>query len=103
MPPAPLAALPWPPSPVLWYCRAQVDCMDDALVQQQPLVEGVLGPCIRLEALPGFPCGSAGKELGDLSSIPGLGRPPGEGKGYPFQYLDQIGRASCRERVLARV
>ena len=24
--------------------------------------------------------------MGDLSSIPGLGRSPGEGKGYPFQY-----------------
>ena len=38
----------------------------------------------------GFPCGSAGKEsacnMGDLSSIPGLGRSPGEGKGYPLQY-----------------
>ena len=38
----------------------------------------------------GFPCGSAGKEsacnVGDLSSIPGLGRSPGEGKGYPLQY-----------------
>ena len=38
----------------------------------------------------GFPGGSAGKEstrnVGDLGSIPGLGRPPGEGKGYPFQY-----------------
>ena len=38
----------------------------------------------------GFPCGSAGKEsacnAGDLSSIPGLGRSPGEGKGYPLQY-----------------
>ena len=33
----------------------------------------------------GFPCGSAGKEsacnVGDLGSIPGLGRSPGEGKG----------------------
>ena len=33
-----------------------------------------------------FPCGSAGKEspcnVGDLSSISGLGRTPGEGKGY---------------------
>ena len=40
----------------------------------------------------GFPCGSAGKEsacnVGDLDSIPGLGRPPGEGKGYPLQYSD---------------
>ena len=38
----------------------------------------------------GFPCGSAGKEsvcnAGDLGSIPGLGRCPGEGKGYPLQY-----------------
>ena len=69
--------------------------MDDALVQQQPLVEGVLGPCIRLEALPGFPCGSAGKELGDLSSIPGLGRPPGEGKGYPLQYSGLENSMDC--------
>ena len=38
----------------------------------------------------GFPCSSAGKEsacsAGDLGSIPGLGRSPGEGKGYPVQY-----------------
>ena len=36
-----------------------------------------------------FPCGSAGKEsacsVGDLGSIPGLGRSDGEGKGYPLQ------------------
>ena len=36
------------------------------------------------------PCGSAGKEstcnVGDLGLIPGLGRSPGEGKGYPLQY-----------------
>ena len=38
----------------------------------------------------GFPCGSASKEsacsAGDMSLIPGLGRSPGEGKGYPLQY-----------------
>ena len=38
----------------------------------------------------GFPCGSVGKEsacnAGDLGSIPGLGRSPGEGKRYPLQY-----------------
>ena len=38
----------------------------------------------------GFPCGSAGEEsacsVGDLGSTPGLGRSPGEGKGYPLQY-----------------
>ena len=38
----------------------------------------------------GFPCGSAGKEsackVGDLGSIPGLGRSSGDGKGYPLHY-----------------
>ena len=37
-----------------------------------------------------FPGGSAGKEstcnARDLSLIPGLGRSPGEGKGYLLQY-----------------
>ena len=37
----------------------------------------------------GFPCDSAGKEsacnAGDLGSISGLGRSPGEGKGYPLR------------------
>ena len=40
----------------------------------------------------GFPGGSDGKEsacnVGDLGSIPVLGRPPGEGNGYPLQYSD---------------
>ena len=40
----------------------------------------------------GFPCGSAGKEsacnVGDLGSISGLERSPGEGKGCPLQYPD---------------
>ena len=49
--------------------------------------------CWRRDRLPtpvflGFPCGSAGKEsacnAGDLGSIPGLGRSPEEGKGYPL-------------------
>ena len=38
----------------------------------------------------GFPCDSAGKEfasnVGELGSIPGLGKSPGEGKGYWLQY-----------------
>ena len=38
----------------------------------------------------GFPCGSDGKEsacnAGDLDSIPGLERSPGEGKDCPLQY-----------------
>ena len=38
----------------------------------------------------GFSGGSDGKEsacnAGDPGSIPGMGRPPGEGNGYPLQY-----------------
>ena len=38
----------------------------------------------------GFPGSASGKEsvhnAGDLGSIPGLGRSPGEMKGYPLQY-----------------
>ena len=45
------------------------------------------------EVLLGFHCGSASKEsaysVGDLDLIPGLGRSPGEGKGYLLQYSVQ--------------
>ena len=47
----------------------------------------------------GFPCGSAGKEstckVGDLGLIPGLGRSPGEGKGYPCQYSGLENSMDC--------
>ena len=60
----------------------------------------------------GFPCGSAGKEstceAGDLGSIPGLGRSPGEGKGYPLQYsglensMDSIVHGVTKSRTQLR-
>ena len=47
----------------------------------------------------GFSCGSAGKEsachVGDLGLIPGLGRSPGEGKGYPLQYSGLENSMDC--------
>ena len=47
----------------------------------------------------GFPCDSAGKEstcnAGDLGWIPGLGRSPGEGKGYPLQYSGLENSMDC--------
>ena len=47
----------------------------------------------------GFPYNSNGKESGcnarDLGSVPGLGRSPGEGNGYLFQY-------SCLENPMDR-
>ena len=45
-----------------------------------------------ISSISDFPCGSAGKEsplnVGNMGSIPGLGRSPEEGKGYPLQYSD---------------
>ena len=47
----------------------------------------------------GGPDGSVGEETacnaGDSSSIPGLGRPPGEGTGYPLQYSDLENSMDC--------
>ena len=47
----------------------------------------------------GFPCSSVGKEstynAGDLGSIPGLGRSPGKGKGYPLQYSSLENSMDC--------
>ena len=46
-----------------------------------------------------FPGGSSGKEsacnAGDLALIPGLGRSPGEGKGYPLQYFALENSMDC--------
>ena len=46
-----------------------------------------------------FPCNSDGKEstcnVGDLGSIPGLGRCPGEGKGSPLQYSGLENSMDC--------
>ena len=57
----------------------------------------------------GFPCGSAGKEspcnAGNPGSIPGLGRSPGEGNGYPLQdsglknSMDYIVRGVSKSRT----
>ena len=57
----------------------------------------------------GFPGGSDCKEstcnVGDLGSIPGLGRSPGEGKGYPLQYsglensLDSVVHGVAKSRT----
>ena len=53
----------------------------------------------KLQELVGFPCGPAGEEstysVGDLGLIPGLGRSPGEGKGYPLQYSGLENSMDC--------
>ena len=54
---------------------------------------------VSARGLGGFPGGSDGKEsacdAGNPDSIPGLGRSPGEGNGYPPQY-------SCLENSMDR-
>ena len=53
-----------------------------------------------ISSVPPIPFGSAGKEsacsVGDLGSVPGLGRSPGERNGYPLQY-------SCPLHIQLRV
>ena len=48
------------------------------------------GPCVVVKNLPA----NAG-DVKDVGSIPGLGRSPEEGKGYPLQYSGSPGRSLC--------
>ena len=54
----------------------------------------------------GFPRSSVGKEsacnVGDLDSIPGLGRSPGEGKGDPLQYSGLENSMDCTVHGVAK-
>jgi len=55
----------------------------------------------------GFPGGSAGKEsihnVGDLGSIPGLGRSPGEANNYTPQHFSPENPKDCIDHWVARV
>ena len=65
------------------------------LGQEDPLEKGYASHSSILS----FPCGSAGKEsassVEDLGSTPGLGRSPGEGKGYFLQYSGLENSMDC--------
>ena len=54
----------------------------------------------------GFPDSSVGKEsacnTGDMGSIPGFGRSPGEGKGYPLQYSGLENSMDCIVHGIAK-
>ena len=77
-----------------------------SLVWENPLEKGLTTH----SSILGFPGGSAGKEascsVGVLGSIPGLGRSPGGGKGYPLQYsglknsMGDIVRALPKSQIL---
>ena len=67
-----------------------------AVIQQKNKHSFCLSHCYFLV---GFPCASCSKEStsneGDLGSIPGLGRSPGEGEGYPLQYSGLENSMDC--------
>ena len=77
-----------------WY---QSDSVLDDLVEMSPFSLCLLA--LFLLCILGFCCGSAGKEFacnaGDLGSIPGLGRSPGEEEGYPLQYSGLENSMDC--------
>ena len=63
---------------------------------EDPLEKGKLSTPVFL----GFPGDSAGKESPAvwetcLGSVPGFGRSPGEGKGYPLQYSGLENSMDC--------
>ena len=74
-------------------------------IQERPQFDSWVGKISwRRDRLPtpvflGFPCGSVGKastcNAGDLGSIPGLGRSPGEGKSYPLKYSGLENSKDC--------
>ena len=107
-----------PFSPVfkVWLCK-QMGFQDSSVgkesahKQESPVQFLGRKICWRTDRLPtpvflGFPCGSADKEsacnVGDLGSIPGLGRSPGERKGYPLQNSGLENSIDCIVRGVAK-
>ena len=67
-----------------WHCHALHREMETGITS----MENYLEISTKREGFQGFPGGSEGKasacNVGDLGSIPGLGRSPGEGNGNPL-------------------
>ena len=63
------------------------------------LLQETLFSLSHIEIYISFPDSPAGKEsacnVGDLGSIPGLGRSPGEGNGYALQYSGLENSTDC--------
>ena len=62
--------------------------------------------CIVYGISKSLPGGSVGKEsacnVGDLDLIPGLGRSPGEEKGYPLQYSGLENSMDCIVHAISK-
>ena len=76
-----------------------IDFLSSTHISLKMEVGGLLFFELKFYVHMGFPCGSAGREsscnMGDLGSMPGLGRSPGEGKGYPLQYSGLENSMDC--------
>ena len=74
----------------------------------KPCICRVLGPyqISQINRVLGFLCDSAGKEstckVGDLGSIPGLGRSPGKGNSYPLPYSGLENSMDCIVQGVAK-
>ena len=81
---------------VLNLCAVQIT---KVMVMVVMILVKVMVGFIVMMVMRGFPAGSDGKEsacnAGDLGSIPGSDRSPGDGNGYPLQY-------SCPENSMDR-
>ena len=82
--------------------QSMLKSRDITLLTKVYLVKSMVFPVV----CTGFPCGSAGKEstcnAGDLGSIPGLERSPGEEKGYPLQYSGLENSTDCIVHMVAK-
>ena len=72
-----------------------VNCFLTAFIWFFCAVVFILGICRNSFYILGFPCGSAGKESAYNAGNLGLGRSPGEGKGYPLQYSGLENSMDC--------
>jgi len=70
--------------------------MDDTVheILQARILEWVAFPFSRFKSIPDNTVDKYSCNAGDPSSIPGLGRSPGEGIGYPLQYSGMTERLS---------
>ena len=82
-----------------WYNARQVKAQILHVTHSDPDLCLVLCASSVTTLAMGFPGGSAAKEsacnAGDLGLIPGLGRSPGEGKGYPLLYAGLENSMKC--------
>ena len=86
-------------SPILQEVEGREKCVGVISVCFIIVIQLMMSQDRRIDIWGLFPGGSAGKEsacnVGDLGSIPGVGRSPAEGNGYPLQYSGLENSMNC--------